>query len=69
MRIVTDLPCTVAVAVITRAVAVAGVVATGAGVVAAGVGVLPLPELVELPQAATTIASNTNMVRGSVRLR
>src|SRR5260370_4785927 len=46
----------------------AGVVATGAGVVAAGVGGLP-PEPVELPQAATSIASNRTMLIGKARLR
>ncbi len=66
---VTDWPFTVAVVVITRAAAVVGVGAAGVGVVAAGVGVLPLPELVELPQAASTIVNRTSTVIGKVRLR
>ena len=69
VRMVTDWPFTVAVVVITRAAVVVGVVAAGVGVVAAGVGVLPLPELVELPQAASTIVNRTSMVIGKVRLR
>src|SRR5579859_788214 len=67
VKMVVDWPFTVAVAVLTVEVA-AGVVATGAGVVAVGVGVLP-PEPVELPQAATSIASNRTMLMGKARLR
>jgi hypothetical protein len=64
VRIVSDLPFTVAVAVLTRAVELLGVVAA-----AVGVEVLLLPVLVELPQAARAIASKRIMVRGIVRLK
>jgi hypothetical protein len=62
VRIISDLPLTVAVVVLMRAVELLGVVA-------AGVGVLLLPELVEPPQAAIAIASKRTMVIGIVRLR
>jgi hypothetical protein len=62
VRIISDLPLTVAVVVLMRALELLGVVA-------AAVGVLLLPELVEPPQAATAIASKRTMVIGKVRLR
>ena len=59
------MPLTVAVAVKTVEAGAAGVVAAGAG----GVGVLPPLEPVELPQAATSIASKMTIVMGKARLK
>ena len=61
---VSDFPCTVAVAVLIRALELLVAVAVGTGVL-----VLVLPVLVEPPQAATTIANKRTMEMGIVRLR
>ena len=59
------MPLTVTVDVLTTALELLGVVAAVVGVLL----VLLLPELVELPQAATTITSKRTMVIANVRLR